>query len=112
MLEGDLDIIELFKRSFCHWKEGSKGSGAHYSESLFGWVNVLRWSDPDPGPIKVGAVPRFGQRLHALYESFVAQIDLLSQGVLPQRYFGGGSDQVRITTRTPKPVGGDQNRLP
>ena len=54
----------------------------------------------------------FGQRLHALYESFVAQIDLLSQGVLPQRYFGGGSDQVRITTRTPKPVGGDQNRLP
>ena len=46
-------------------------------------VEAARFAPLYPGDVAIGAVARFGQCLHALDESLVAQIDLLSQGILP-----------------------------
>jgi hypothetical protein len=34
--------------SFCHQKWASKRHSGHYSGDLPAWINMLRWSDPDP----------------------------------------------------------------
>jgi hypothetical protein len=39
----------LLKLSFWHQKSGSKRSGELYFTTLYVWINVLRWSDPELG---------------------------------------------------------------